>query len=87
MVKKASKLRTITPESSVGFAIRVLREAQDISQEELGFRADLHRTFVSDIERGRRNPTVRTLWKLANALQIMPSKIVMEAEKHFFSKK
>jgi transcriptional regulator with XRE-family HTH domain len=46
------------------------REAAGISQEELGFVADLHRTEVSQLERGLRVPRIDTLAKLCGALEV-----------------
>ena len=51
-----------------GEALRVHREKTGLSQEALAHRAGLDRTYVSGIERGRRNPTLRTAQKLADAL-------------------
>jgi len=50
--------------------------AKDLSQEQLAFEADLHRTYVSGVERGIRNPTVLIVAKLANALGVEPSKLL-----------
>ena len=52
----------------LGAAIRRHRELIRISQEELADRAGLDRTYVSGVERGRRNPTVKILQRLADAL-------------------
>jgi transcriptional regulator with XRE-family HTH domain len=41
-----------------------------LSQEELAERAELHRTYVSDIERGARNPSLRSIDRLAKALKV-----------------
>jgi transcriptional regulator with XRE-family HTH domain len=41
-----------------------------ITQEELAWRADIHRTYLADIERGKRNVTLRTVANLAGTLQI-----------------
>jgi transcriptional regulator with XRE-family HTH domain len=49
----------------VGTNIRRLREEQGWSQEDYADRAGIHRTYVSDIERGRRNPTITVVEKLA----------------------
>lgn len=54
----------------VGPAIRNLREQAGISQEELAGRAELDRTYVSGIERGRRNPSVKSLQRVADALDV-----------------
>lgn len=52
----------------IGAAIRRHRELIRISQEELADRSSLDRTYVSGVERGRRNPTVKILQRLADAL-------------------
>ena len=51
-----------------------------MSQEDLGFEADLDRTYVSGVERGVRNPTVVTIFALAKALKVQASKLVTKAE-------
>lgn len=58
----------------VGRNVKQHREAKGLSQEQLAFEADLHRTYVSGVERGVRNPTVLIVAKLANALGVEPSK-------------
>ncbi|MDP3631601.1 MAG: helix-turn-helix transcriptional regulator [Phenylobacterium sp.] len=52
----------------VGRNMKRLREAKGWSQEELADQASIHRTYVSGVERGVRNPTVTVLEKLAIAL-------------------
>lgn len=47
-----------------------------MSQEQLAFAADVERNFVSLIERGINQPTVRVIFKLASALQVSPSKMI-----------
>ena len=54
----------------LGQNVRRLREAQGWSQEDYADRAGIHRTYVSDIERGRRNPTVTVVEKLAGPLGV-----------------
>jgi CheY-like chemotaxis protein len=54
----------------LGAAIRAERSALGISQEELAYRAGLHRTYVSDVERGARNPSLESVEKLAHALEL-----------------
>lgn len=53
-----------------GSRLKVLREGQSLSQEELAHRAELHRTYVSGLERGVRNPTLTVLEKLARGLDV-----------------
>jgi transcriptional regulator with XRE-family HTH domain len=63
-----------------GQAVRAVREGRGLSQEDLGFEAELDRTYISGIERGVRNPTLRTVLRLAEALEVRPSKLVRDAE-------
>jgi len=53
-----------------GRAIKKRRTELGISQEELAERADLHRTYIADIERGTRNVSLENIEKLTKALQI-----------------
>jgi len=53
----------------VGLNLQALRRARGLSQEELAHRASMHQTYLSGIERGRRNPSVLVLERLAQALQ------------------
>lgn len=52
------------------------REEEEISQEELAFRAGLHRTEIGLLERGARIPRIDTLLKLAGALRIRPEDLL-----------
>jgi CheY-like chemotaxis protein len=56
-----------------GKAIRHQRTEQGISQEELAGRAGLHRTYISDVERGARNPSLESIEKIASALNMTVS--------------
>ncbi len=67
-------------EVAFGNVIRELREARGLSQEVLSFRCERHRTYVSLIERGKNSPSIRTLWMLAEALEVEPAQIVALAE-------
>ena len=60
----------------VGENVRRLRLAKGMSQEELSFVSGLHRTYVSGVERGKRNPTVVVIAQLAEALETEPAKIL-----------
>lgn len=63
-----------------GRAVRERRERLGMSQEDLGFEADLDRTYVSGIERGVRNPTLRIIKLVADALDTRPSRLLARAE-------
>ena len=60
----------------VGLNVKKLRVARDLSQEGLAFECGLHRTYISGVERGVRNPTVRVLQKIAAALKAPPSRLL-----------
>lgn len=53
-----------------GERIKDLRKELKISQEELAFKAELHRTYISSIERGEQNISLRNIEKLAKALKV-----------------
>jgi len=61
-------------------AVQERRESLGISQEELAHRAGLHRTYISDIERGSRNLSLRSLIRLAGALETTVSDLLRIAE-------
>jgi transcriptional regulator with XRE-family HTH domain len=65
---------------ALGHAIRERRQALGMSQEQLSAEAGLHRTYISDVERGARNVSIHTLRKLAFALQVSASSLLAGAE-------
>src|SRR5687767_7701814 len=63
-------MEKITIEKRFGMAVKSWRERVHLSQEELATRAGLHRSYVSDMERGARNISLKSIGKVADALQI-----------------
>ncbi|MBY8821055.1 helix-turn-helix domain-containing protein [Sphingomonas colocasiae] len=59
-----------------GNNVRQARVASGMSQEELAFQAGLARSYMSDVERGRRNPTVKIVGQIAAALKVSASVLV-----------
>ena len=59
-----------TIQERFGLAVKLLREEKRLTQEDLAHRAGIHRTYLSDIERGSRNPSLVNIEKLAAALSI-----------------
>lgn len=57
-------------EEKLGLKIKQLRNKIGISQEELAFRCDLHRTYISSVELGKRNISIRNIEKIALALEV-----------------
>ena len=64
-----------------GNAIRVIRRRERISQEELADRCGLHRTYISDIELGKRNVSLENIDRLACALNISLTDLFKEVSK------
>jgi transcriptional regulator with XRE-family HTH domain len=62
----------------VGLNVRKLREETGLSQEDLAFECGLHRTYISGVERGIRNPTVLVLQKIARALKQPAARLLDE---------
>ena len=59
--------------TKVGKRIKELRNKLGISQEELAFRSEIHRTYIASLEVGKRNVSIETLEKVVNALEVSMS--------------
>ena len=57
--------------------VRALRKAAALSQEELAHRADVDRTYISQVERKQRNVTIVVLARIAAALEVTPDKLLI----------
>jgi transcriptional regulator with XRE-family HTH domain len=66
----------------LGRNVRQRRRAMGLSQEELAFEAEMKRSYLSDLERGVRNPTVRALERLAAALKVHPGELLQDPAPH-----
>jgi transcriptional regulator with XRE-family HTH domain len=64
----------------LGYAVRALRVGQEMTLEALAKASDLHWTYLSGIERGRRNPTLKVLAAIAAALDVKTSELISRAE-------
>lgn len=60
----------------VGLNVQRLRRELDWSQEDLALESGLHRTYISGIERGVRNPTVLVLARIADTLDVDPAQLL-----------
>lgn len=65
---------------NLGNKIRKYRQEQNLSQEELAFRIDSARNFIGCIERAEKYPTIITLYRIAQALNITLEALVSEIE-------
>ena len=63
-------MKQIDVKKTFGASIKACRNRLGISQEKLGERADLHRTYISDVERGARNLSLESITRLAAALDV-----------------
>jgi transcriptional regulator with XRE-family HTH domain len=66
----------IEPAQAFGVVLRRLRKAKGLTQETLGLEADVQRNFISLIELGQNQPTITTIFRLASALGVKPSKML-----------
>lgn len=64
-----------------GNIIKNMRNKQSLSQEELAKRTGLDRTYISLLERGKKNPSLFTILKICKALDILPSELMIKLEK------
>jgi transcriptional regulator with XRE-family HTH domain len=65
---------------SVGLRIRTRREAQNLTQAQLGENCDLDRTFIGSVERGERNIAILNLRKIAQALRVPVQDLLADGE-------
>lgn len=71
---------TTGPEEAFAKALRETRQECGLSQEKLGFESGYHRTYISMLERGRMNPSLRTILSLASVLKVPASELVRRVE-------
>jgi transcriptional regulator with XRE-family HTH domain len=67
-------------QAQLGHAVVNRRRELGLSQEKLAFDSQLDRTYISSVERGRRNPSLLTLARIATALQLPLSGLIARAE-------
>lgn len=68
------------PEAELGKAIKIRRVEADLSQEQLAELCSIDRTYMSNIERGKRQPSMKTLRTIAEALNTKTSELLQDAE-------
>jgi transcriptional regulator with XRE-family HTH domain len=64
------------PKKIFGQNVRRIRTQAGLSQEELGYRAKLHRTYISSVERGERNISAENIFAIAEALKVSPGDLL-----------
>ena len=76
---KGSKDRSV--DELFGEVLQQFRKEKGLSQEDLGFESGYHRTYISLLERGKKSPSLKTIFQLAKALNVEPSKIMGRIQK------
>ena len=76
-------VKTATPSvcSMLGAELKKARKAAGLTQEQLAFKAEIHRTYVSMLERGKGSPTVETLLRICKVLNVRASTLIRRIEK------
>ena len=69
-----------TAEECFGQALRERRKEQEMTQEELAFQSGYHPTYIGQLERGAKNPSLRTILSLAAVLNTAGSELVKRVE-------
>jgi len=64
--------------SKIGTRIAIIRKKKNLSQDHLAFIADMDRTYLMRLEKGRANPSVRTLHKIARKLKVKVSTLLRD---------
>lgn len=70
-----------SPERAFGRVLRSVRESRGLSQEGLAALAGYHRTYIGQVERGEKSPSLRTIFDLSSALKVGPSVLVRRVER------
>jgi transcriptional regulator with XRE-family HTH domain len=80
MPTSAARGHKVSPEIAFGRVLRELRHKRGVSQDELGARSGYHRTYIGQLERGEKSPSLRTLFNLAGTLGVSVSTMVKRIE-------
>lgn len=67
-------------EKIFGTELQKVRKEKGLSQEQLGFESGYHRTYISQLERGVKSPSLKTIFRISEALKIKPSKLLQRIE-------
>ncbi|CAM8349174.1 couple_hipB, transcriptional regulator, y4mF family [Candidatus Methylopumilus planktonicus] len=67
-------------DSAFGKSLKSRRLSENLSQEQLGLKSGLSRPYISELEMGKKDPSLFTIFKLADALKVKPSFFINEVE-------
>jgi transcriptional regulator with XRE-family HTH domain len=68
-------------QARIGKAVKAVRNTQGLTQEDLAAKADLHPTYISDVERGVRNPSWDVIARLAEGMDVPTTAIASEYDR------
>ena len=71
--------------NKIGSRLRKLRYSLDLTQEKLGEKADLHYSYIGQVERGDKTPSLKALIKIADALDISLEELIREEDEENFN--
>lgn len=75
------KVTLPTLKQALSVNIKRIRKEQGISQEKLALKADVDRSYMSEVERQLANPSLEALVKIGNALEVAPSDLIQVGKK------
>jgi len=83
MPRKARRnWKTRTPQIAFGVVLRRLREKAGYSQDSFAHATGYHRNYIGQLERGEKSPSLSALFNLSQTLNLLPSQLLPEVEKH-----
>jgi transcriptional regulator with XRE-family HTH domain len=71
----------LSPSQAFGKAVSEVRTELGLSQEDAALASGIDRAYFGHIERATKSPTLKTVWKVADALKVQPSELLRRAEK------
>ncbi|HEY8082522.1 MAG TPA: helix-turn-helix transcriptional regulator [Solirubrobacterales bacterium] len=71
----------LSPSQAFGKAVSEVRTELGLSQEEAALAGGIDRAYFGHIERATKTPTLKTVWKVANALKVQPSELLRRTER------
>ncbi len=78
--------RSRTPEEHFGYVLKEVRKARELSQEELAFRSNYHPTYIGQLERGVKSPSLRTIVAISAVLDISMAELLGRVESRMHKK-
>jgi transcriptional regulator with XRE-family HTH domain len=70
----------LSPTQAFGQAVREARHQRCMTQDDAALNSGIDRAFFGHVERGTKAPTLRTVWRVARALDVRPSELIARAE-------